>query len=87
MSARVLPQVSFGCPGANQIGDHVVSIRGPVCQSGIPANHLFKTTICLELLHITFTFSLSMYFKRQNRLADHGKRPALEQVEGFRYAP
>ena len=33
------------------------------------------------------TFTHSMYLKRQNKLADEGKRPALEDLEGFRYAP
>jgi hypothetical protein len=34
------------------------------------------------------TFLMSMYFKRQNRLADEGKIPDnLEGVPGFRYAP
>lgn len=45
------------------------------------------TTITLQILYCIVTISLSMYFKRQNRLADEGKRPALEGVEGFRYAP
>ena len=45
------------------------------------------TTISLLLLHCAITFSLSMYFKKQNRLADEGKKPVLEKVEGFRYAP
>jgi hypothetical protein len=45
------------------------------------------TTIVLQLLVCVVTFATSMYLKRQNRLADEGKRPALEGVEGFRYAP
>lgn len=45
------------------------------------------TTICLQILYCVVTFTLSMYFKRQNKLADEGKNPALEGVEGFRYAP
>jgi hypothetical protein len=28
-----------------------------------------------------------MYLRRENKLADEGKRPSLEDVEGFRYAP
>ena len=44
-------------------------------------------TISMQMLYSVITFCLSMYFKRQNRLADEGKRPALEGVEGFRYAP
>lgn len=44
-------------------------------------------TISMQLLYSIVTFCLSMYFKRQNRLADEEKRPALEGVEGFRYAP
>ncbi|KIW14984.1 hypothetical protein PV08_07771 [Exophiala spinifera] len=44
-------------------------------------------TIAMQLAYSVSTFGLSMYLKRQNRLADEGKRPALENVEGFRYAP
>ncbi|KAF2107374.1 retrograde regulation protein 2 [Lophiotrema nucula] len=44
-------------------------------------------TISMQVLYSIVTFCLSMYFKRQNRLADEGKKPALEGVEGFRYAP
>lgn len=43
-------------------------------------------TIGMISVYIVATFCMSMYFKRQNRLADEGKRPALEGVEGFRYA-
>jgi len=43
-------------------------------------------TIGMILLYIIVTFLMSMYLKRENRLADKGKRPALEGVEGFRYA-
>jgi hypothetical protein len=61
------------------------------------------TTIALQLLYICITGSLSWYFTKQNKLAKEviacplvhlsaadslqGKRPALEQIEGFRYAP
>lgn len=41
----------------------------------------------MQMLYSVATFGFSMYLKRQNRLADEGKRPALEGVEGFRYAP
>ncbi|KEF61666.1 uncharacterized protein A1O9_03234 [Exophiala aquamarina CBS 119918] len=44
-------------------------------------------TIGMQMLYSITTCSFSMYLKRQNRLADEGKRPALEGVEGFRYAP
>jgi hypothetical protein len=44
-------------------------------------------TIAMQMLYSIVTISLSMYFKRQNKLADQGSRPALEGVEGFRYAP
>lgn len=44
------------------------------------------TTVVMILAYACITFSMSMYFKKQNRLADEGKRPALEGVEGFRYA-
>lgn len=44
-------------------------------------------TISMQILYSIVTFCMSMYFKRMNRLADEGKRPALEGVEGFRYAP
>ncbi|OAL36510.1 hypothetical protein AYO20_04126 [Fonsecaea nubica] len=45
------------------------------------------TTIALLLSYACVTFALSMHLKRENRLADEGKRPCLENVEGFRYAP
>ncbi|ETI23078.1 hypothetical protein G647_04874 [Cladophialophora carrionii CBS 160.54] len=45
------------------------------------------STIAMQVLYSAVTFGMSMYLKRQNRLADEGKRPALEGVEGFRYAP
>ncbi|KIV96769.1 hypothetical protein PV10_00590 [Exophiala mesophila] len=45
------------------------------------------TTISLQIMTGIITFITSMWLKRQNRLADEGKRPALEGVEGFRYAP
>lgn len=45
------------------------------------------TVIVLQIVYSLLTFSLSMWKIRQNRLADEGKRPALEGVEGFRYAP
>ncbi|KAF2678947.1 MFS general substrate transporter [Lentithecium fluviatile CBS 122367] len=44
-------------------------------------------TISMQILYSIVTFCMSTYFKRQNRLADEGKKPALEGVEGFRYAP
>jgi hypothetical protein len=44
-------------------------------------------TIAMQIMYSIVTFCMSMYFKRQNRLADEGKKPALEGVEGFRYAP
>ncbi|KAJ9608798.1 hypothetical protein H2200_006569 [Cladophialophora chaetospira] len=45
------------------------------------------TTICLQLAVCVVTFATSMHLKRLNSLADEGIRPALEGVEGFRYAP
>lgn len=45
------------------------------------------TTISLQITAGVVTFLTSMWLKRQNQLADEGKRPALEGVEGFRYAP
>jgi len=45
------------------------------------------STIAMQILYCVLTVCMSMYLKRQNRLADEGKRPALEGVEGFRYAP
>jgi hypothetical protein len=45
------------------------------------------STIAFQLLYSGIVLSLSMFFKRQNKLADEGKKPALEGVEGFRYAP
>lgn len=44
-------------------------------------------TIAMQIAYTFATFTLSMFLKRQNREADEGKRPALENVEGFRYAP
>ncbi|KAL1605513.1 hypothetical protein SLS59_003315 [Nothophoma quercina] len=44
-------------------------------------------TISMQILYSIVTICMSMYFKRQNKLADEGLRPALEGVEGFRYAP
>jgi hypothetical protein len=44
-------------------------------------------TISMQMLYSIITFCLSMYSKKQNKLAAGGKRPALEGVEGFRYAP
>jgi nicotinamide riboside transporter PnuC len=44
-------------------------------------------TISMQLLYSIITFVMSMLFKRWNRLANEGKKPALEGVEGFRYAP
>ncbi|KAH7069168.1 retrograde regulation protein 2 [Paraphoma chrysanthemicola] len=44
-------------------------------------------TISMQIVYSIVTICLSMYFKRQNKLADQGSRPALEEVEGFRYAP
>ncbi|KAF1846461.1 retrograde regulation protein 2 [Cucurbitaria berberidis CBS 394.84] len=44
-------------------------------------------TIAMQMLYSIATFCMSTHFKRMNRLADEGKRPALEGVEGFRYAP
>lgn len=43
-------------------------------------------TIGMQALYAVMTFSMSMYLKRQNKLADEGKKPMLEGVEGFRYA-
>lgn len=45
------------------------------------------STIAMQMLYIILTICHSIYLKRQNKLADEGKRPALEDVEGFRYAP
>ena len=45
------------------------------------------STIAMQLVYSAITLSLSFHFRRLNRLADEGKRPALERVEGFRYAP
>lgn len=43
------------------------------------------------MLYMIITFSLSMYFKKQNRLADvaqaEGREYVLEKTPGFRYAP
>ncbi|RDL29807.1 Uncharacterized protein BP5553_10672 [Venustampulla echinocandica] len=44
-------------------------------------------TLVTQLLLIVATFSMSMYLRRQNRLADEGKIGPLEGVEGFRYSP
>ncbi|KAF2738876.1 retrograde regulation protein 2 [Polyplosphaeria fusca] len=44
-------------------------------------------TIAMQMLYTVVTVCMSMYMKRMNALADEGKRPALEGVEGFRYVP
>lgn len=44
-------------------------------------------TIAMQLVYSVITLVMSMLFKKWNRLADEGRRPALEGVEGFRYAP
>ncbi|KAH7398589.1 major facilitator superfamily domain-containing protein [Pyrenochaeta sp. MPI-SDFR-AT-0127] len=44
-------------------------------------------TIAMQILFVAVTLGMSMHFRRLNKLADEGKRPALEGVEGFRYAP
>ncbi|KAF2750122.1 MFS general substrate transporter [Sporormia fimetaria CBS 119925] len=44
-------------------------------------------TIGMQFAYCVITLSLSMWFRRQNRLADEGKKAVLEGVEGFRYAP
>ena len=44
-------------------------------------------TIGMQILYSVVTFCMSMYMKRMNKLADEGTKPALEGVEGFRYAP
>jgi MFS family permease len=44
-------------------------------------------TIAMQMIYSVATLCMSMYLKRLNRLADEGSRPALEGVEGFRYAP
>jgi hypothetical protein len=41
----------------------------------------------MQMLYTVGTFGMSMYLRRQNRLADEGQISALEGVEGFRYAP
>ncbi|OAF99295.1 MFS general substrate transporter [Paraphaeosphaeria sporulosa] len=43
-------------------------------------------TIAMQILYSIVTICMSMYFKRQNRLADETGK-TLEGVEGFRYAP
>ncbi|CEL07812.1 hypothetical protein ASPCAL10966 [Aspergillus calidoustus] len=45
------------------------------------------STIAMQMLYTVGTFSMSMYLRRRNRLADEGQIAALEGVEGFRYAP
>lgn len=44
-------------------------------------------TIAMQILYSIVTICMSVYLKRQNKLADEGRKPALEGVEGFRYAP
>ncbi|KAH6614012.1 major facilitator superfamily domain-containing protein [Boeremia exigua] len=43
-------------------------------------------TISMQLVYSVATLCMSMYFKRQNKLADETGK-TLEGVEGFRYAP
>ncbi|CAH0043361.1 unnamed protein product [Clonostachys solani] len=45
------------------------------------------STIALQICYSIAVFSMSMYLKKQNRLADQGIKPVLEGVSGFRYAP
>jgi MFS family permease len=45
------------------------------------------STIAMLMLYIIVTIAHSLYLRRQNKLADEGKKPSLEDVEGFRYAP
>ncbi|KAK5081065.1 hypothetical protein LTR70_009327 [Exophiala xenobiotica] len=49
------------------------------------------STISMLMLYIIITISMSMHFKRQNRLADEaqaeGRQYILEKTPGFRYAP
>lgn len=45
------------------------------------------TVIALQMTTGVITFLTSMWLKRQNQMADQGKIPALEEVEGFRYIP
>ncbi|KAF2753513.1 retrograde regulation protein 2 [Pseudovirgaria hyperparasitica] len=66
---------------------------------GITGSTIFRTqdapqylpgmwaTIAMQLFYTLVTVCMSLYLKRQNRLADEGKGPALEGIEGFRYAP
>jgi hypothetical protein len=44
-------------------------------------------TIAMQFLYSVVTVCMSKYLERMNKLADQGSRPALEGVEGFRYAP
>ncbi|KAH4106416.1 hypothetical protein HBI81_157050 [Parastagonospora nodorum] len=44
-------------------------------------------TVAMQCVYSIVTFCMSMYLKRLNKMADRGSRPALEGVEGFRYAP
>ncbi|KAI8942847.1 hypothetical protein NX059_000887 [Plenodomus lindquistii] len=44
-------------------------------------------TIAMQILYSLITLAMSWHLKRQNKLADAGLKPALEGVEGFRYAP
>lgn len=55
--------------------------------AGMEEDLQLKYTIVLQFLFIVFMFSLSMYFRRMDCLADQGKVRVLEGVEGFRYAP
>ena len=49
------------------------------------------STVCVLMLHIVITLSLSWYFKIQNKLANEaearGDEYVLEKTPGFRYAP
>lgn len=71
-----------------------VGAAGGVCGSTIfrsqdAPNYLpgMWSTIAMQMLYIIITVCYSMYLKRQNKAANEGKRGALEDVEGFRYAP
>jgi hypothetical protein len=55
-------------------------VRGNIifCSQGPPRYMLgMWATIGMILLYIIVTFLMPMYFKRENRLADEGRRPTL----------
>lgn len=66
--------VPFSLPFCARTG-----LTAPWCRPGLWA------TFGCQLLIIALVGTLTLHFRKQNRLADEGKRGPIEGVEGFRY--